>query len=668
MNEVNLTHLSHDLSHDTHRRIGSLDETDDTDPRGESITVTVEEQKLTEKYRRQRSPSPYILKGSRHASPRFRAQSAPLYYSGKLDLHVVDISLSNESLSDISSNASSTLNNVSVSGIDTFTSSKFMPNESIQINTSCQRNIQPSCTVQSSSSLQQHSVLTSNLTNVQSLSENGLTSSSPVEQRKSSSSTYSVTTVTSADSENTIHDTHINPPLTENIKHEGIHNINSLQSEKILSCDTDSMDIDFRGDSNKEELLLNENHSLINGNVEHVDSSEETDQITQKRNIESEQNISCEKHIDETESETDTVPSYGETIKLQTNRTSDNDEISPAVKHVEAQVLVETQVLNPKCNTISSDEDLNVYSAKKIDIVKPKLNTQRSVDSKDSFESVDLSDQELSHQGEHPKEVKEVKRIYKPSVNSPRINEKKANMRSIFKQRKGRYSPGIEQSMNPDNQTDVVLVGCDRINSEVMEKHDIAGEKIDANRLVASENKENEGEVNVETNHFPTNSASHTTYSARPVMVHSVESNNVQNSSNHEKHMSRLKQNLHAELNLSKYKIKTNKKSDLEKENDQKVDKLSQSSGSRWSKDSQRSHDSARSCDSPVSQDSPRSYESPGGSHDSVGSYASARSKNSSASHGKSSEEPVPRSMSPGMYLTSQIFSGYPNVLKYWDT
>lgn len=112
LDEVNLVHLSNDLirSHDIISKgsHSNREERDDTDIHLGVCKISEKERKIAEKYRRARSPSPYILRNGQ-LSPGLRPKSAPLFMHSKMDLRVVEISLSNDSISDISniSNVSS---------------------------------------------------------------------------------------------------------------------------------------------------------------------------------------------------------------------------------------------------------------------------------------------------------------------------------------------------------------------------------------------------------------------------------------------------------------------------------------------------------------------------------------------------------------------------------
>ncbi|XP_053381041.1 uncharacterized protein LOC123551801 [Mercenaria mercenaria] len=100
LDEVNLVHLSHDLlkSDDLRGRRGNStrEERDDTDIRLGVIKPSEKDRKIAEKYRRARSPSPYIL-CNRQSPAGFRPKSAPLFAQSEMDLRVVDISFSENS-------------------------------------------------------------------------------------------------------------------------------------------------------------------------------------------------------------------------------------------------------------------------------------------------------------------------------------------------------------------------------------------------------------------------------------------------------------------------------------------------------------------------------------------------------------------------------------------
>ena len=615
LNEVDLTRLSHDLSRD-HRRQGShSDMVDDTDPMRESVTVLSSEQKLTEKYRSKRSPSPYVLKISRAASPRSRPQSAPIYYSGKLDLHVVDISLSNESLSDISSgvSVSSTLNNVSVSGIESFNVSNSYHPQSVQNEMSCQNATQSSSKSHSGNHLQQlNNCFTSNSNNMQFETYSFVQSSSPVEQRKSSTSTYSVTSVSSADTVTTLNNVHMNDVMEGDLNDDEKRNKQDVKdmdkSESAVEHVTQkinvtSVEIDtkFSNASSAHYNSMNET-SKPKGDLEYNDGVMDNEYSAMKWTG------------GEEDTDNDGL-SFSETLNY--NQTESVNQNIPDNQEIVEQSLMpkEHSVASNKhpVDTIrSSDNDenrlndeLKLHSAKKIDIVKPRYDTQSSVESKESLETVELSsDPEIANT--HGNQTKEIRRIYKPSVNSPRVNEKKTNVRNIFKHKKCRFSPGIEQTLHKDNQ-EIVLVSCDKVMPDSSSRH-FSGSLHNRNSGSIELDK-HDGVVRINENEeILTNDMSHQTYSAKPIVIDPDCQAHMQNGlSSHEKHMSKLKTNLRAELNLSKYKISSDRKTGSDQTSEIRLDHLSQSSGSHWSQDSQRSHESSRSQDSPRSRGSQRS-------------------------------------------------------------
>ena len=621
LNEVDLTRLSHDLSHD-HRRPGShCDMVDDTDPTRESVIILSEEQKLTEKYRRQRSPSPYVLKASRAASPRFRAQSAPIYYSGQLDLHVVDISLSNESLSDISSgvSVSSTLNNVSISGIDSFNVSNLNPPQSVHNEMSCQTDKQSS-----SKNLQQPCSLTSNLNNVElQQADSNVKSSSPVEQRKSSSSTYSVTSVSSVDTVTTLNNVHVNDIEGGNLKDDNERNgddkedkdkRNSSADHAAQNNDVISVEMDIECRKDEHESAVHSAHYKSQNKISNDKGElESNDEIGDKEYSAISQTIEKENLGSERLSSTENL-SYNQSECLNQN-TPDNHEIveQSSIPNEHNSTKDNNQVRSSVNENIRSPDDLGLYSARKIDIVKPKFETQSSVESRESFETVELnSDPEVTTT--HGSQVKEIGRIYKPSVNSPRVNEKRTNMRNIFKHKKGRLSPGIEQTVHKENQ-EIVLIGCDKANPEQLKTQGSSSrhvpDSLHNSNSDSLESEEHNDRVRIKENEeILMNGISHPTYSARPIVIDPECQNPMRNGqSPHEQHLSRLKTNLRAELNLSKYKIRSDQKTGSDQTSEIRLDQLSQSSGSHWSQDSQRSHESSRSqgTSSPRSHGSQRS-------------------------------------------------------------
>ena len=604
LNEVDLTKLSHGLSCD-HRRLGNHgDVVDDTDPSRENVTVVSSEQKLTEKYRRKRSPSPFVLKSTRAASPRSRPQSAPIYYSGKLDLHVVDISLSNGSLSDISSDVpvSNTLNSVSVSGIDSFNVSNFPP-QSVHDEMSCQIPTQSSSKSNSGKHLQQfNNGFTSNLNNGQYESDNLIKSSSPHKQRKSSTSTYSVSSV---DTVTTMDNVHVTGGIEEDIKNEvernkdDSDNVDQRHTEaKHVSLRTNLKDVEMDTECSPEDLASDYPRTMLPVRK-------------QKDNLESDDVISEYNSKKQTDRKEDTLQEkmpYAETHNY--NQTV-NQNISDNQEIVEQNPMPNEHIVarnNHQIDTITSSvnhegnkyhDELKLHSARRIDIVKPKLESQSSVDSKDSLETVELSsDPELM--GSQGSQAKEIRRIYKPSVNSPRVNEKKTNVRNIFKHKKGRFSPGIEQHLHKDNQ-EIVLVSCDKVTPEKIDMEDSSRRRLsNSSRTSGTESIESgkhNGTVRIEESaEMLMNDTSHPTYSARPIVIDPECRSSAQNGpTSHEKHMSKLKTNLRAELNLSKYKISSDRKSGSDQTSEIRLDHLSQSSGSHWSQDSQRSQDSSRS-------------------------------------------------------------------------
>ena len=614
LNEVDLTRLSHDLSRD-HRRQGShSDMVDDTDPMRESVTVLSSEQKLTEKYRNKRSPSPYVLKTSRAASPRSRPQSAPIYYSGKLDLHVVDISLSNESLSDISSgvSVSSTLNNVSVSGIESFDVSNSYHPQSVQNEMSCQNATQSSSKSHSGKLLQQANNFTLNSNNMQFETYNFVQSSSPVEQRKSSTSTYSVTSVLSADTVTTLNNVHMNDDM------EGDLNDNEKRNKQdVKDTDKRKSEVDYvpqKIDVTGVEI----DTEFSNARSAHYNSMNETskpkDDLEYNDGVMDNEYSAMKWTGGEENTDNDGLP-FTETLNY--NQTESVNQNIPDNQEIVEQSLMpkEHSVASNKhpVDTIrSSDNDenrlndeLKLHSAKKIDIVKPRYDTQSSVESKESLETVELSsDSELAHT--HGNQTKEIRRIYKPSVNSPRVNEKKTNVRNIFKHKKGRFSPGIEQTLHKDDQ-EIVLVSCDKVTPDSSSRH--YSDSLHNSNSGSIELDKHNGGVRINQNEeILTNDMSHPTYSAKPIVIDQDCHAHMQNGlSSHEKHMSKLKTNLRAELNLSKYKISSDRRTGSDQTSEIRLDHLSQSSGSHWSQDSQRSHESSRSRDSPRSQGSQRS-------------------------------------------------------------
>ena len=609
--------MSYDPFHGHHRRGGiPSEETDDTDPRKETVTVTAEEQKVSEKYRRKRSPSPYVLKASRQASPRLRAQSAPLYYTGELNLHVVDISLSNDSLSDLSSNVSSTYNNIANSGIDTFISSKFHSSESVQTNISCQRNRQSSSPIQSCN-VQQSGIVTSNLTNGQSNADSKLVSSSPIEQRKSSSSTYSVTSVSSADTENTLHDIHVSTVMN-GIKQKEMENGNKISNGVVINEDTltssRNMDLESKSDVNNTALTHNYNYShveTVQGNGEKVPSTDYTEKNKKETNIDGK------------------YSKQSESLEQNPYLANQKVETESEIQLVQHKPETEVQVVEGSNASSSLDQDLQLHSAKKIKIPKPKLDTQVSVESKESFESVDLSETEVPHQEVR---AREVRRIYKPSATSPRVCENKTNMRNIFKH-KGRYSPGHQKHLeSSENEDDGAETAVGRLPSRSLTPHHTA--------VVNEKTDENDDEL--------MKSANNPVYFAKPVTLYSKVSDHPHNEQQKEH-----KSNLRAELNLSKYKIKMDKKIDSDIAADQNIDSSSQSCGSQWSRDSQKSKDSLRSSDSSRSQDNTKQHYSPR-------SYGSAKSSDSSRLHEREAEKTrVSITKLPGKIFSGLVLIGY---------
>ncbi|XP_052789913.1 uncharacterized protein LOC128224199 isoform X2 [Mya arenaria] len=95
------------LSHDLVRGGNPIDKGDDTDFSLGTYRESMREKKVAEKYRKARSPSPFILLKTGQSAYSRRPLSAPSFVKSDTDMKVVDISLCNESLSDLSSNISS---------------------------------------------------------------------------------------------------------------------------------------------------------------------------------------------------------------------------------------------------------------------------------------------------------------------------------------------------------------------------------------------------------------------------------------------------------------------------------------------------------------------------------------------------------------------------------
>ncbi|KAL4219301.1 hypothetical protein ACF0H5_021880 [Mactra antiquata] len=94
LNEVNLVHLSHDLTcnlGDNRTTISVNDDGDDTDVR-HGVSNMAEEKRLAQKYLRMRSPSPFIVKNKLPSSS-YRPNSAPYLAKSENDLRIVDIPL-----------------------------------------------------------------------------------------------------------------------------------------------------------------------------------------------------------------------------------------------------------------------------------------------------------------------------------------------------------------------------------------------------------------------------------------------------------------------------------------------------------------------------------------------------------------------------------------------
>ena len=590
--------MSFDPSHIHQRRERNLiEDIDDTDPQRESVTVTADEQKVSEKYRRKRSPSPYVLKVSRQPSPRCRAQSAPLFYSKELDLRIVDISLSNESLSDLSSNVSSANNNLASSGIDSYNSSQLHPDESVQTIISCQRNRQSSPPKQSSTVSNDPQILTSNLTNGQSNIDRKLLSSSPVEQRKSSSSTYSITSVSSVGSEQTLHGVNVTPSIDSVIKQEDMYETKLLNG----AVQTDS--------SLNSISKINDDSRTSNSNTEETNTKHHSNDELVQNTATDEINTNCNEKKGHTSGDTQYLERYESSEQMFVNENErDTKEYKIKIEQNSHDTIVQNNSLNIKHAPFSStqveviegssgnnsfDEDMLLHSAKELQIVNHKLGTQVSVGSAESFESVDLSETEVPKQKIQPKEVR---RIYKPSVTSPRVSENKANTRNIIKHKKGRFSPSNQNiSESPVNGINGVEAVGKTASRPLTPHHTAVEEQTDI--------ADNVDEL--------MNSANNPVYFAKPVMLNSPVSHTPPNVK-----PPRHKKKLLEELNLSQYKIKTDKRMDSDSLADQNIDTLSQSHGSYKSRDSQQSqgssvsYQSARSHASTKSQESPRSQNS----------------------------------------------------------
>ena len=601
--------MSFDPSHIHQRRERNLiEEIDDTDPQRESVTVTADEQKVSEKYRRKRSPSPYVLKVSRQPSPRCRAQSAPLFYSKELDLRIVDISLSNESLSDLSSNVSSANNNLASSGIDSYNSSQLHPDESVQTIISCQRNRQSSPPKQLSTVSNDPQILTSNLTNGQSNIDRKLLSSSPVEQRKSSSSTYSITSVSSVGSEQTLHGGHVTTSMDSVLKQEDMYDAKKLLNGAVQTDNSLNSISKINDDSRNSYSNAEETNTKHHSNDELVQNTA-TDEI----------NTNCNDKKGHTSSDTQYLKQYESSEQMFINENErDTKEYKIKTEQNSHDTIVQNNSLNIKHAPFSSkqveviegssgsnsfDEDMLLHSAKELQIVNHKLGTQVSVESAESFESVDLSETEVPKQKIQPKEVR---RIYKPSVTSPRVSENKANTRNIIRHKKGRFSPSNQNiSESPVNGINGVEAVGKTASRPLTPHHTTVEEE--------TEIADNVDEL--------MNSANNPVYFAKPVMLNSPVSHNPPNVK-----PPRHKKKLLEELNLSQYKIKTDKRMDSDSLADQNMDTLSQSHGDNKSRDSQQSQGSSVSYQSARSQASTKSQESPR-SQNSTKAIDSARSR-----------------------------------------
>ena len=88
LDEIQLNEMSHDLN----GRHSSLDNVDDTDVRLGIPKVSLYEARIAEKYRRARSPSPFIVK-NRKAIPRDRPSSTPLLRKDVMEMKIIDIPL-----------------------------------------------------------------------------------------------------------------------------------------------------------------------------------------------------------------------------------------------------------------------------------------------------------------------------------------------------------------------------------------------------------------------------------------------------------------------------------------------------------------------------------------------------------------------------------------------